>query len=205
MVGLNSTLWRFLENYVYYIPSPPPRVRTKPLEVICVGPPRSATESLQHALLQLGYDHTYHGWDLIFEEPHRMPGWHRLARRKFFGDPDGDCHISAQEFDELLGHSVAVTDAASSVFAAEMIEAYPNAKIILNTRKDLDKWHASAIKNIVAGEQNFLIWAMTWFSKDLWWTRNLFSTLWGGLFRSPDGSVYTGITVNGKWIYRGKP
>jgi hypothetical protein len=64
-----------------------------------------------------------------------------LARKKWFGARDGDCHISAAEFDELLGHCVAVTDAASSVFAVEMIEAYPDAKVVLNVRRDLDRWH----------------------------------------------------------------
>ncbi len=57
---MNSYFWLFLERYVYFMPEPPPRVRTKPMQVLCVGPPRSATESLQQALLTLGYDHTYH-------------------------------------------------------------------------------------------------------------------------------------------------
>jgi hypothetical protein len=30
------------------------------MQVICVGLPRSGTESLQKALLTLGYDYTYH-------------------------------------------------------------------------------------------------------------------------------------------------
>lgn len=125
---MDSWYWRFLENYVYRQPESPLWVRTKPLEVICVGPPRSATESLQHALLRLGYDYTCHGWDLMFEEPHHMQGWVRLGRKKWFGARDGDCHLSAAEIDELLGHCVAVTDVASSCFAAEMIEAYPDAR-----------------------------------------------------------------------------
>lgn len=37
------------------------------MEVICIGMPRSGTESLQYALIKLGYDHTYHGWDINFE------------------------------------------------------------------------------------------------------------------------------------------
>jgi len=30
------------------------------MQVLCVGLPRSGTESLQQALLTLGYDYTYH-------------------------------------------------------------------------------------------------------------------------------------------------
>jgi hypothetical protein len=72
----------FLENYVYVLPEPPPRARTKPMEVICVGMPRSGTESLQHALIKLGYNHTFHGWDITFEEPNYSQQWVRLCRKK---------------------------------------------------------------------------------------------------------------------------
>jgi len=50
---LNSLIWHILETYVYRQPQPPPRVRTKPMQVLCVAPPRSATESLQQALIML--------------------------------------------------------------------------------------------------------------------------------------------------------
>lgn len=82
MPSLNSWWWRFLENYVYAVPEPPPRTRTKPMEVLCVGLPRSATESLQTALLKLGYDHTYHGWDIVYETPNYSSKWVRLCRKK---------------------------------------------------------------------------------------------------------------------------
>ncbi|KAF5536522.1 ARCA-like protein [Fusarium napiforme] len=130
--------WHFLENYVYVVPEPPSRTRTKPMEVLCVGLPRSATESLQTALLKLGYDHTYHGWDIVYETPNYASKWIRLCRKKWFGSLDGNTTITQEEFDEILGHSVAVTDAAASVFAAELIAAYPDAKVVLNYRKDLD-------------------------------------------------------------------
>ena len=209
-VSLTSSFWLFLENYVYYLPPPTPRTRPKdkPMQVICVGPPRSATESLQHALLKLGYDHTYHGWDIMFEQPHNMHGWSALARRKFLGSPDGDCNITAADFDAILGHAVAVCDAPASVFAAEMIQAYPDAKVILNTNPDLDRWHASAMKNIVGVNCNWLFWFMSWTSKDLFWVWHTAERLlWPGLFRCMDipglpGNLSVGIGRNGKWIYR---
>ena len=49
-----------LERTIYRDYEPPPRKREKPMEVICPGLPRSGTESLQVALLKLGYDYTYH-------------------------------------------------------------------------------------------------------------------------------------------------
>ena len=58
-----TTLYeKIVENTIYREPESAPRVRdpNKPLEVICPGFPRSATESLAVALKQLGYDYTYH-------------------------------------------------------------------------------------------------------------------------------------------------
>ncbi|UZP38654.1 hypothetical protein NXS19_006470 [Fusarium pseudograminearum] len=81
MPSLNSWYWRFLENYVYAVPEPPPRQRTKPMQVLCVGPPRSGTESLQTALLTLGYDHTYHGWDIVYENPLQRQSGYGSAER----------------------------------------------------------------------------------------------------------------------------
>lgn len=205
MPSLNSWYWHFLEDYIYRIPSPPPRKRTKPLEVICVGLPRSGTESLQHALLILGYDYTYHGWDILFEQPFYGQEWSKLARKKFYPDAggDGDCHITASEFDALIGHSAAVTDAAGSVFAAEMIQAYPDAKVILNVRRDLDAWHASAVKNLCHVNETWLFWALSWWTREYFWGWHVYERLmWAGLFRCLDGTFDSGIRRNGKWVYR---
>lgn len=60
--------------------------------------------------------------------------------RRWFGPLDGNNDFTAADFDPLIGHSVAVTDAVASVFAAELIAAYPEAKVVLNYRRDLDAW-----------------------------------------------------------------
>lgn len=82
MPSPNSWIIRFFENYVYAVKNPPPRKRMKPMEVLCVGLPRSGTESLQVALLKLGYDHTHHGWDILLEEPSYCQQWVQLCRKK---------------------------------------------------------------------------------------------------------------------------
>lgn len=139
---------------------------------------------------------------MLFEEPHRMQAWVRLARKKWYGDNTGDCTITAEEFDALLGHSVAVTDAAASCFAAELIAAYPDAKVILNVR-DLDRWHASAVKNLcTAINDTWTVW-LCWFHPTLWWMYHCHQrVLWSRLFRCTDSTLKSGIEVNGKWIYR---
>ncbi|OHW92210.1 hypothetical protein CSPAE12_09221 [Colletotrichum incanum] len=190
--SMNHWWWHFLENHVYRIPPPPKRTRTKPMQVLCVGPPRSATESLQKALLTLGYDHT-------------------LARKKWYGggreskkeENSGDCSISAEEFDELLGHCVAVTDAAASCFAAEMIRAYPEAKVVLNVRRDLDSWHKSAVKTLVHVNESWSFWIASLLDREAFWAWHVYERfLWALFFRAPDGDMARAIKRNGKWIYR---
>ncbi|QPC59378.1 hypothetical protein HYE67_001609 [Fusarium culmorum] len=175
MPSLNSWYWRFLENYVYAVPEPPPRQRTKPMQVLCVGPPRSGTESLQTALLTLGW----------------------------FGSVDGNTNITKEDFYEILGHCVAVTDAAASVFAAELIAAYPDAKVVLNYRKDLDAWHESAIKTLLSVWDSWLIFALSCLGKELFWVWHVYRRfMWPGLFRALDGDIDSGIERNGKWVYK---
>lgn len=204
---LTSAWWHFLEDYVYRLPSPPSPKRTQPLQVICPGPPRSATESLQAALLQLGYDHTHHGWDIIFEKPNRAQGWARLARRKFLNDPPGRGPITAEDFDELLGNSTAVTDAAASCFAAEMIRAYPEAKVVLNVRRDLDAWLRSVDGTLLKVNRDWPAYIISWFDSTYWWGYHAYERLlWPGLFRCIDSreGFADAALARGIWIYEGE-
>ncbi|CAP66702.1 uncharacterized protein PODANS_4_7970 [Podospora anserina S mat+] len=203
MVPLSNPIWYILENYIYALPPPPPRIRTKPLEVICVGLPRSGTESLQHALLTLGYDHTYHGWDIIYEEPNYAQEWVKLCRKKWFGPPSGRTTFTPLDFDPLIGHSTALTDAAASVFAAELIQAYPSAKVILNHRPDEDAWHNSISTTIARGESLWHLWLMSWTSGPCFWSWHVYLRfMWPGLFRCLDGNVERGVKGNGRWVAR---
>ncbi|KAK4189406.1 hypothetical protein QBC35DRAFT_146685 [Podospora australis] len=201
--SLNSYYWHFLENYLFRGPSPPPRVRTKPLEVICVGLPRSGTESLQHALIRLGYDHTFHGWDIVYEEPSYCREWVKLCRKKWFGPFSGTQTFTPADFDPLIGHSVAVTDAAASVFAAELITAYPDAKVILNYRKDVEAWHRSVTTTLVRAQHQWLLFFMSCLHSDCFWAWHVFVRfMWPGLFRALDGNIETGVCRNGRWVAR---
>lgn len=49
--------------------------------------------------------------------------------------------------DEICGEQ-AVCDWPACAFAKELIEAYPNAKVILTTR-DVDSWHAYGTPPVV--------------------------------------------------------
>ncbi|AEO71876.1 uncharacterized protein THITE_2148457 [Thermothielavioides terrestris NRRL 8126] len=205
-----SPLWGLVER-IYALPHPPPRRRrTRPMQVLCVGLPRTGTESLQQALLHLGYEHTYHGWDVVYDADAGAgyaPGWVALARRKWYaglggkGGGSAEARITAEDFDELLGHCVAVTDAAASVFAAEMIAAYPEAKVVLNMRRDLDAWERSLRNTLVHANESWGFWIASWLDRECFWAWHVYERfLWPLLFRAPDGDMARAIRGNARWI-----
>ncbi|RAK87664.1 hypothetical protein BO79DRAFT_175378 [Aspergillus costaricaensis CBS 115574] len=195
----------FIKSSLYSYPQPPPRTRTRPLRLICAGLPRSATESLSHALQELNYK-PYHGWTLVSESNGGyIQEWANLARRKYAGAADGDVQITRAEFDALLGDHDAVLDSVPAMFAAELIEAYPEAKVILNTRSDLDAWHRSIMKTVVSDiEDSWVAWFVKVFNAERFWLWEFYFTYgYSGLFRSlRKGSAKEGIMRNGKWVYR---
>ncbi|KAH0365822.1 hypothetical protein KCU65_g5809, partial [Aureobasidium melanogenum] len=152
-----------LEDLLYPYPSPPPLPRTKPMRVLCLGLSRSGTDSLRRALYILGFQHVWHGFNLPDPAYSALPAkvFTRLARRKF-GTPGSK--ITREDFEIILSDCDAVTDTPASIFAPELISAYPEAKVILNVR-DTEAWHKSflvsksRIKNflMVIMEKNFSV------------------------------------------------
>ncbi|RAK99300.1 sulfotransferase family protein [Aspergillus ibericus CBS 121593] len=187
---------------IYTYPPPRPRPRTKPLQVICVGLPRSGTESLSLALTHLGFT-TYHGWDVVFEDPPYAQEWAKLAERKHTHTPHGgDIQISRAEFDAILGPYDAIIDTASALFTVEILQAYPEAKVILNTRRDIDAWHRSALRTLVAeGEEQWGVWFWAMWTAELFWLWRLYVTFgYPGLFRGR--TAREGLERYGKRVYR---
>lgn len=81
--------------------------------------------------------------------------------------------------------------------------AYPEAKVVLNSRKDEDAWHSSVIANIAAAAENWHVYMTSWFTAHGYWTWTVYGTyLWRLLFRTPDGDPARAIRRNGKWIKR---
>ncbi|KAJ5348233.1 uncharacterized protein N7506_001486 [Penicillium brevicompactum] len=190
-----------LQRLFYGFPEPAPHQRTKPVEVLCLGLPRTGTESLTVALRTLGLS-AYHGWDLVFEsDGSKLQLCHELVRRKYHGAHDGDVQITRAEFDTLIGDSQAVVDSLCILFAPELLAAYPEAKVILNQRLDMNAWYRSLEKTIVAIDQSWLIWGMQWFSPELHWLCSLY-------LRYGYPGVFHGVTTtdsirrNAKWVYR---
>ncbi|KAI0142659.1 hypothetical protein GGR57DRAFT_495649 [Xylariaceae sp. FL1272] len=177
-------------EHVYALPTPSPRKRTRPMEVICIGLPRCGTESLQHALLTLGYDATNHGWDIALEDPNYYQQWVKLSRKKWFGPLNGNNDITAADFHALIGNAVAVTDTAASVFAAEIIAAYPDAKVILNQRKDIDELHHSISNTIARADSHWPLFILSCLGRECFWAwQSHVRFFCPCLFRALDGDI----------------
>lgn len=110
--------------------------RQVPMEVLCFGLPRTGTQSMQEALSILGYP-TYH-YSSIFRNCRDGDMWKEALRAKF----KGKGKFGKEDFDQLLGHVSATVDAPSVLFWEELMEYYPDAKIIL-VERDIEKWFNS--------------------------------------------------------------
>lgn len=106
------------------------------MKVLSLGLPRTGSASMAEALTILGYRDVHHGWQSIVR-----PGERQIIGRAVDASSPGPPTFTLEDWEELFGPCEAATDVAS-VFASQLIEVYPKAKVILAIR-DFDKWSAS--------------------------------------------------------------
>ncbi|RYP90043.1 hypothetical protein DL770_003823 [Monosporascus sp. CRB-9-2] len=118
--------------------------RTVPMKVLILGLGRTGTASMRAAMQQLGYVDTYHMMSCSIENPPDALFWMDALRAKYdgVGKP-----FEREDWDKLMGHCQAVCDWPAIAFAKELIEAYPEAKVVL-TNRDVDSWHASTLRTV---------------------------------------------------------
>jgi hypothetical protein len=112
------------------------------MQVLAVGTARSGIDSLRAALVELGYNHTYYGYDIALS-PLDAKAWWKLYRRKWHSSSSyGGLgrQITASEFDTVIGHCAAIIDFDAACFARDLIVAYLDAKVVLNVRRDREAW-----------------------------------------------------------------
>ncbi|KJZ69100.1 hypothetical protein HIM_11507 [Hirsutella minnesotensis 3608] len=120
------------------------RTENKPkreLQVLALGLPRTGSASIAEALTILGYKDVYHGLNVL-DSPEDWSLLGSAADASFSilptytGKP-----FKRKQWDELFGPCEAVTDLAA-IFATQLIEVYPEAKVILVIR-NFDTWFRS--------------------------------------------------------------
>ena len=167
-----------MESILY--PLEPPARRRDPetkMQVLCLGLSRSGTDSLRNALEILGYKGVYHGFVITSRQREDCAFWVPLMRRKLAGHLQGKKSedIGTPDFDSVLASCEAVTDGPANVFGEELMAYYPDAKVILNRRRDTDAWHAS-MKKTCLEVFSVPMWTLSWFDTSLcwlWWNFDL--------------------------------
>jgi len=99
------------------------------MKVIGAGFPRTGTSSMQAALKTLGYP-CYHMKEVPRERGH-LDAWHEFMT----GQAPMDWHALFRKFE-------ATVDTPGCLYYKELMEAFPNAKVVLTVR-DPDRWYRS--------------------------------------------------------------
>jgi len=106
------------------------------LAVIGAGFGRTGTSSLQEALEILGYGPCYHMRE-VFKDQEGLVKWDRVGRGE--GTPD--------LWDDIFFGYKATVDLPGATYYKELLEHYPNAKVILTVR-DEESWATSVMETI---------------------------------------------------------
>jgi hypothetical protein len=104
------------------------------LKVIGLGMGRTGTLSLKLALEKLGYGPCYHMEDLI-RQPENIIYWEEIKKR------------GTTDWEKLFGSYQSAVDFPVIACYQQLLEKYPDAKIILTVR-DANAWYESASRTI---------------------------------------------------------
>lgn len=119
------------------------------LRVVGAGLGRTGTMSLKAALERLLDGPCYHMIE-VFAHPEHVPLWHGAM----VGEP--------VDWDALFEGYVAAVDWPACGVWPSIASAYPDASVILSTRRNIDEWWASASRTIFAAKQEGLSVSAEW-------------------------------------------
>lgn len=159
--------------HTIYPLEPPKLIRDRPMKVLVLGLSRMGTDSLRTALFTLGYQGVYHGMNVTAVRTEDTAFWVPAYEAKWRGETLGKA-----DFDNVLGDCEAVTDYPAVGFGVELLAAYPDAKVIVNRRRDMDAWHRSVGDTIISIFHNRFLRACSWFNSRLFWLWRLHELSW---------------------------
>jgi len=100
------------------------------LKIINTGLGRTGTTSLQAALERLGYGPCYHMFGIIGDEV-RLKQWERIV-----------CEGEQPDWKAVFDGYASIADGPASVYYRQVVEAFPDAKVVLTVR-DGEDWYRS--------------------------------------------------------------
>lgn len=118
------------------------------MHLLCLGLSRTGTQSLREALFQIGYDDVYHQTNFNQNDPYDAELWLDAYRNRFEsqGTP-WDTQKWKNAFDAALGHCMAVSDVPCITFWRELMEAYPDAKVLITVRDSPEESYRSFMES----------------------------------------------------------
>jgi hypothetical protein len=126
------------------------RQRTVPFQIISAGFSRTGTMSLQAAYEILGVP-TWH-WVTMSANVPDLAMWTECLRSKY--EPSSDNPpFTRHKFDNLLGYWGASTDQPASLMVEELLQTYPDAKVVL-VERDVDQWYRSYDAAAIQGTES---------------------------------------------------
>ncbi|MCJ1250921.1 hypothetical protein MMC30_008149 [Trapelia coarctata] len=143
---------RFPELFNQTTVDPWTRKRDRKMKVLVIGMMRTGTKSMKAALEELGIREVYH-MTTTMKNPKDADMWTAAINAKFFNKGK---KFTRKEWDSLLGNCEACIDVPTAAFMPELIEAYPEAKVIVSER-DPEKWYTSLSTTVGARATNWRI------------------------------------------------
>lgn len=129
------------------------------LQVIGAGLSRTGTSSFSAALEILLDGPIYHGGTQIsMGPPIEIKSWMQILQYWIKGDPTSRDVLRTLLRRRLDGYA-AITDAPGSQLAPELLEVYPNAKVICTVRDPIS-WEKSMVQLQSVAMKGFLHWAL---------------------------------------------
>ncbi|KAF2113636.1 P-loop containing nucleoside triphosphate hydrolase protein [Lophiotrema nucula] len=132
------------------IDSLPVHPHPKEMQILILGMPRTGVSSLRAALNKLSYT-TFHG-SMMNQKPHLYPYWTEaiILHDNLSSSPNPPPAYTRQDYDKILGDYDVSCNLPGTFVWRDLVDAYPNAKIILTCR-DVDKWCKSMKESVDQG------------------------------------------------------
>ncbi|CAK8677519.1 unnamed protein product [Clavelina lepadiformis] len=147
------------------------------MKIIVAGYSKTGTKSMVLALSELGYN-VYDFFDHFW--------YHGDQWARIYSSGSGG---TIEDFKKMYQSVDAVTDAPPYMFWEEILQAFPDAKVILTTRNDEARWYQSLSKQTRMMKENFTYNLMQILSptgrKYFRHYRDVVSILWNIRMRSP--------------------
>lgn len=138
------------------------------IKVIGAGFGRTGTMSLKVALEELGFGKCYHMTEAMGRLPH-LKLWHKAS----LGHP--------VDWDDIFPGYQSAIDWPACAFYKELMEQYPEAKVVLTIR-DPERWYDSARSTIYAANRAFPSWGRLF--PRMWYDHDMScNVIWNGTFQ----------------------